>query len=116
MVGRLHKHTNEYGGAENGRPSPAERPVEHDGECLVGDDVTQQQCNQNPVLALLEELKDFGGILTLGALARRSEDLEVDLVLSHQSVREPCQRVEGESGAWWWELLRDRQTCEGTSE
>jgi hypothetical protein len=89
MVGSAHKHTNEYGGAENSRPTPAERPVEHDGEGLVGNDVAQEQCNQNPVLALLEEFEDLGGILALGALARRSEDLKVDLVLSHQSVREP---------------------------
>lgn len=81
-----HVHTNKNGGAEHGRPAASERPVEHNGEGLVGDDVAQEQCHQDPVLALLEQLEHLGRVLALGALARRGEDLEIDLVLAHQAV------------------------------
>jgi hypothetical protein len=90
MVGSLLEHTNEYGGAENSGPSAPERPVEHNGECLIGDDVAQEKCDQNPVLALLEEFEDLCGILAFGALARRSKDLKIDLVLAHQPVGNAC--------------------------
>ena len=86
MSGGESKHTNEHGGAEHGGPAPSERPVEHNGKGLVGDNIAQKQRHQNPVLALVKQPQDLGRVLALGALARVGDDLQIDLILAHQAM------------------------------
>lgn len=77
--------TNQDGTADDGRPASSKRSVEHNRQCLVCDDVAEQQGDENPVLALLEEAKHAGGVFLLRTVARGSKDLEIDLVLAHEA-------------------------------
>lgn len=80
--------TNKYSGTNDCRPASTEGPVEHDGQRFVGDDVTQQQRDQDPMLAALEQLEHLFRVFALVFLARRSKDLEVDFVLAHEAGRQ----------------------------
>lgn len=62
--------TNEDRGADNGRPSSAEGPVQDYRKGFVGNDVTQEKRYQDPVLASLEQLQHLGRVLALVLLAR----------------------------------------------
>jgi hypothetical protein len=79
--------TNEDRGTNNGWPASSQGPVENNGQSFVGDDVAEEQCDQDPVLAALEEPQHPRGILALVGFARVGEDFEVDFVLSHEPVQ-----------------------------
>lgn len=57
--------TDENGTADDGGDTTAEGAVEDDGERLVDDDVGEEQGDEYPVLALVEEIEDTLGILML---------------------------------------------------
>jgi hypothetical protein len=85
--GEKGKSTNENGRAEDGGPAPAQRPVEHNGQGFVGDDIAQEQRDEDPVLPVLEETQHLLGRLAFVRLARGRQHLEVDFILAHQPAR-----------------------------
>lgn len=86
MIRAAAKHTNEYRGADNGWPASTERPVEHYRQCFVGDDVAQEQCDQDPMLAALEESQHARRILALVSFARVGKYLKIDFILAHKTM------------------------------
>lgn len=86
------KLTNQYGGPDDSSYTTTKAPVQDDGQGLVDNDVTKEQSNQDPVLALVEKLHHplrilllrFGGIL--------GYDLQVDAILTHKGN---CQAGKG---------------------
>jgi hypothetical protein len=106
--------TNEDGGAENGGPASAQGPVEDDGQGLVGDDVAQEQRDEHPVLAVLQQPQHLLGGAALVGLARRGQDLEVDLVLSHQPAR-LLAVAQWRDGVGVGVGVRDGQACKDTA-
>jgi hypothetical protein len=67
--------TNEYRGAKDSRPASTQRPVEHDGESFVGDDVAKEKGHQHPMFAALEQAQHPRRVLALVGLARLSKHL-----------------------------------------
>jgi hypothetical protein len=92
-------YTNQDGTAQHSRPATAQGAIEHDGQSFVGDDVAEQQCDENPMLALLQQAQDSGSALLLAALARGCDNLQVDFILAHecnrQASKDSAQEHEG---------------------
>lgn len=110
MIRAAAEHTNEYRGADNGWPASTERSVEHYRQRFVGDDVAQEQCDQDPMLAALEESQHARRILALVSFARMSKHLEVNFILTHKTVQGQYEGIR-----IWTCYLRDGQTCEDTT-
>jgi hypothetical protein len=91
--------TNQDGTAQDGRPATTQRAIQDNGQSLVCDDVAEQQGDENPMLALLQQTQDSGGALLLAALARGCNDLQVDFILAHecngQARKDSAQEDEG---------------------
>lgn len=57
--------TDENSTSDNGSDATAEGAVEDDRKRLVDDDIGEEQRDEDPVLALVEEIEDASGILML---------------------------------------------------
>jgi hypothetical protein len=78
-------HTNQYRTAEYSRPSSSQRTVEHNGKRFVDDDIAQQQCDQDPMLSLLQQVVNLLRVPLFFSFAGGSYHLEVNTILPHQS-------------------------------
>ena len=96
-------HTNQDGTAQHSRPATTERAIQHNGQSFVGNDVAEQQCDKDPMLALLQQAQDFGSTLLLASLARGSDNLQVDFILAHegncQTSKDSTQEHKGNGNA-----------------
>lgn len=77
--------TNQNSGSNDSCHASTKTTVEHNRQCLVHNDVAEQQCNQNPVLSLLQELENSFGISLLRVVRILGDNLQIDTVLTHQS-------------------------------
>lgn len=58
-------YTNENGTAEDCGPASTKGPIKHDGQSFIGDDIAEQESDQNPMFAFLQELEHLFCILLL---------------------------------------------------
>ena len=133
--GRAGTRTDQNSAADNGRNASAETAIEHDGERLVDDDVGEEEGDEDPVLALAEQVEDLVGALAaeMRFVGVVLEDLEVDAVLAHEpagaellavvrreeaSCREGSgigRRRETEQGRVGIDNIRNRQPSKGAA-
>ena len=66
------KYTNEDSRAEDGGPASTKRPIEDNRQCFVGNDITQEQRNEDPMFAVLEQSQHPLRGLALVGFARGS--------------------------------------------
>lgn len=65
--------------------------AEEDGECLVDDDVSEEQDDENPVLSSGQESQHLCGPAPLRVCTGAAEDLQVELIESHEGEGEACE-------------------------
>lgn len=70
--------------ANDGCDAAAERPVQHNGQRLVDNDIAQQQRHENPMLSLVQQVQHSPRVLVLRLGRIALQDLQVNAVLSHQ--------------------------------
>lgn len=81
--------TNQDSGSYDSSHASTKTAVKHDRQRLVHNDVTKEQCDQNPVFSLFQKLEDSFGVLLLSVVGILGNDLQVYAVLTHQSDGQP---------------------------
>lgn len=85
--------TNEHGTPDDGRNATTERSVQHDGQGLIDNDIGQQQCHQDPMLALIQQIQHPPRVLVLRLVRIALDNLQVNAVLSHQAMPRQSQSI-----------------------
>jgi hypothetical protein len=78
--------TNQHRTTQYCRPSitAAQRPVQNDGQSLVGDDIAKDPSDQHPVLPSFQKSEDSASVPSLSSLARCRNNPRMDRVLAHE--------------------------------
>lgn len=87
----LAKYHDQHGTGHDGLPATSQATVEDNRQRFVRNDIRQQQGDQEPMLALRDEVQDAAGELLFTRGAGAADDFEVYFVLAHKPQREPCE-------------------------
>ena len=83
------ERTDQDSAADYSSDASAETAVEHDGERLVDDDVGEEKRDEDPVLALVQQIENLAGAFPaeMRFVDVVLQDFEIDAVLAHESTR-----------------------------
>lgn len=89
--------------------------AEEDGQRLVDDDIAQEQDNEHPMLSLCEQSEHLRCPTPLEVSTRARQDLEVQLVKTHESERQTSEYASEQHEARYTEQVKDELTSRARS-
>ena len=99
--------TNQDGTAQNRRPTPSQRSIQHNGQCFVGDHITEKQSNQHPMFSLLQKTEYASRVFSFPTVAGGLNDLQINLILYiapvvsvYRTVPDDHRREWGKKHTW----------------